>query len=162
MSRKYLNERWCVRCGKMDPTPFLKEMYTKHMKVRVDPSLKVLDIGCGNGRNSKYFYGADVKPIDMATDYGDKCILGKDKLPGEEYDVILANYVLMFLNEKERKQVIKEIDRHSCEGTRLVLEMYAAKDAHPYNWKDLITIFKDMGWGTIVNRKDHALLIKYS
>jgi len=96
---------------------------------------KVLDIGCGNGRNSAFMKkkGYQVTAVDMAVDFGSHIMLGRDPFPKGKYDIILANYVLMFLDEEERKQVIGEIQDKSKEGTVLVVELYEAKDAYPCN-----------------------------
>jgi len=78
MSRKYLNDRWCIRCGRKTPTPYLAKVLKLFSKKGM-----VLDIGCGNGRNSVFMtdQGYNVKSIDMANDFGNKIILGKDTLP---------------------------------------------------------------------------------
>ena len=63
MSRKYLNDRWCIRCGRSTATPYLRQ-YAK-----LFPSKgRVLDIGCGNGRNTRFMEGLGYKvdPVDMA------------------------------------------------------------------------------------------------
>lgn len=75
MSKKYLNDRWCVRCGRTTATPYLR----KNSKLFPGKG-NVLDIGCGNGRNSKYMLdsGYNVDSIDMVADFGIKCELGKE------------------------------------------------------------------------------------
>jgi SAM-dependent methyltransferase len=103
MSRKYLNDKWCIRCGRKTPSPYLKN------NVKLLPKEgKVLDIGCGNGRNSIFMKekGYVVTSVDMVEDFGNKNIIGEDPLPSDKYDIILDNYILMFLDKKERKQVI--------------------------------------------------------
>ena len=156
MSRKYLNGRWCVRCGKNDPTPYLK----KNIKLFPENG-RVLDIGCGNGRNSKYMksLGYEVDSLDMAGDFGIETILGKDPFPVDgEYDVILANYVLMFLDEDERWVVQREILKHSKPGTILMIEMYPAKDAHDYDLDEIFEYFENQGWKKIRKSIDRCVL----
>lgn len=132
MSRKYMNDRWCVRCGKESPTPFV-EKWARSMWFE-SPEGVILDIGCGNGRNSKYvhneFNQAPVS-VDMCNDYGVKCILGHDKLPVKTKSVsfVLASYVLMFLNEKELSKLCKELNRVCMPGCKILVEMYPAKDS---------------------------------
>ena len=159
MSRKYLNDRWCARCGRKEPTPYLR----KHIDELINfEGAKVLDIGCGNGRNSIFMteHGYDVTSIDMCNDFGTKIILGKDPFPKDKYDIILANYILMFLNEKERSQVYKEINKNSHVGTMFVVEMYAAKDANKYDLDDMVKTFKTMGWTVNHKIKDKFIMSK--
>ena len=86
MSRKYMNGKWCVRCGKNVPTPYLR-------------------------KNTKLFpQNGNVDPIDMAVDFGIKCILGENPLPNKKYDILLANYILMFLDEGTRYKVMEEMN----------------------------------------------------
>jgi tellurite methyltransferase len=123
----------------------------------------VLDIGCGNGRNSRHMskLGYEVESLDMAPpDFGVKVILGRGALPNpkKSYDVILANYVLMFLNQKERLRVMSQMHRASKPGTILVMEMYPAKDAHPYNFENMVTYYLDKGWEKLRKSKDKCVL----
>ena len=133
MSRKYLNDRWCVRCNKCAPTPYLVSHFAQLMGgVAYDDF--IVDMGCGNGRNSKYLLEQNyirTMAFDMAGDYGLPMILGRDKFPVRDHSikVILANYVLMFLNQKERAQVRREILRMAAPGCRLMVELYPAKDS---------------------------------
>jgi SAM-dependent methyltransferase len=146
MSRRYLNERWCVRCGKSCPTPYLKK------NVKLFPSEgNVLDIGCGNGRNSEFMRSLgsyDVYSLDMVDDYeySKEHLLGEDNFPRKIFDVFLANYVLMFLDENERQHVIDEIKRTSRVGSVLMVELYPAQDAHEYDKEELFDTFADNGW----------------
>ena len=86
MSRKYLNDKWCVGCGSTEPTPYLR----KNIELFPEEG-SALDIGCGNGRNSEYLrnLGYKVDSIDMVDDYGTQIILGKDNLPSKKYDILL-------------------------------------------------------------------------
>lgn len=144
MSRKYMNNRWCVRCGKDVPTPYLR----KNLKL-LPTSGRVLDIGCGNGRNSKYMIGLgyQVDAIDMfPPDFGKKIILGQEPLPHEMYDIILANYILMFLNDTERENVMWNILANSRKGSTLIIEMYPAKDGYTYNFNSIVEYYLSRGW----------------
>lgn len=157
MSRKYLNDRWCVRCGRTTPTPYLRKN-TKHLPEKG----RVLDIGCGNGRNSVYLkeLGYEVDSVDMAGDFGIKSVLGKDPLPAGPYDIILANYVLMFLNTKERYKVMGEmLNRANAEGL-LFIEMYPAKDAYAYNLGRIVRYFTRRGCAVFRQSKDRCILVK--
>jgi len=133
MTRKYLNDRWCVRCNRLGPTPYLKTHWKK--LVPEDKDSCIVDIGCGNGRNATFLKGQgykNVKAFDMANDYGVKLVLGAEPfpIPDKSADVILANYVFMFLDKKERSQAIREIKRVAKPGCTIMVELYPAKDSH--------------------------------
>lgn len=150
-----MNGRWCVRCGKDVPTPYLK----KNTKLFPEKG-KVLDVGCGNGRNSRYMMslGYKVDPIDMATDFGIKCILGEDPLPDKKYDILLANYILMFLDEGARLKVMEEMNSRAKENSILMIEMYPAKDAYTYNFDSMVDYFLSKGWEKVRKSKDRCVL----
>ena len=157
MSREYLNGRWCVRCGKCDPTPYLK----KNTKLFPTSGL-VLDIGCGNGRNSTYMreLGYEVDSLDMAGDFGIQMVLGVDPFPEKKYDVILANYILMFLNKDERKKVFEQILECSKKDTVLMVEMYPAKDAYDYILEEIVAYFEFHGWKKLRRSKERFIMEK--
>lgn len=155
MSRKYLNDRWCVRCGKRDPTPYLRECFYRS-RIRPRVGEVAVDIGCGNGRNSRYLrtMGYDVYACDMAPNAGGiPLMLGHDRLPGRKGNVrvILANYVLMFLNKRERLQVYAEIDAVAKHGTKLVVELYAARDSHAKTPRSLRALQNEVMWWFVAN-----------
>jgi SAM-dependent methyltransferase len=157
MSRKYLNDKYCVRCGRHNATPYLRSN-----KKFIDSNCKttdlILDIGCGNGRNTNFLRQSgfsNIKSIDMVADYGQKCILGKDALPckGSSVKLILANYVFMFLDKKELEFLLVEIDRVASHNAVIICELYAAKDCE---YRDLTStmslqkyIFNTLGWEKI-------------
>jgi SAM-dependent methyltransferase len=169
MSRELLNNKYCVRCGKKDPTPYLKK-YTYMFKEDPDwASKKVIDIGCGNGRNSEHMKSEgfrDVTSLDMKPDYGVAMTLGEDTMPVPDgsADIILANYVLMFLNHREFTQVMNEIERIAAPGAYLMYELYAAKDSHCKTKQALIScrdgIAARVGWDKIRYAQEHCILKK--
>ena len=134
MTRQYLNDRWCVRCGRTGPTPYLKT----HFKRLIDGNstkAAILDLGCGNGRNSQFFRDSgftNVVAIDMVGDYGTPYILGQYPLPlfDGTVDIILANYVFMFLDAGERDLVCCDLRRAARPWCKMMVELYAAKDSH--------------------------------
>ncbi len=157
MSRKYLNDRWCARCSRNDPTPYLRDN-TKHLP----KTGTVLDVGCGNGRNSEFMksLGYQVTSVDMVDDYGIRTTLGKDPLPSGPYNIVLANYILMFLDDQERSNVLQEINKQTQLDSILFIEMYAAKDAYTCDLNDSIDLLKSYGWTTIRKSKDRSILKK--
>jgi SAM-dependent methyltransferase len=165
MSRKYLNDRWCVRCGKTDPTPYLRDHWKK-----LTPDdwfndasvLRVLDIGCGNGRNVKFLGSQGFRntlALDMANDYGFKITLGEDKFPmyDENVEVVLANYVFMFLSPKELNKTVKEIKRVAAPGCTIMVELYPAKDSYVKTEAEMPAfqqeLFDQLGWEKVLYSK---------
>jgi SAM-dependent methyltransferase len=146
MSRKYVNEKWCVRCGKTTPTPYLQ----KNIGLLGDKNSEklVVDVGCGNGRNTIFMQdqGFRVVPLDMCNDLGENIILGKDPFPlaDDSVDIILSNYVMMFLSAEERDQVIKEMKRVAKTGCKIILELYPAKDSFIVNEEEMVAMQKDI------------------
>ncbi len=123
----------------------------------------VLDIGCGNGRNSRYMMelGYKVDSIDMANDeFGVKCVLGHDPLPKKKYDILLANYILMFLDEKTRLYVMDDMNSIAKKNSILMMEMYPAKDAHNYDFDSMVNYFLNKGWNKVRKSKDKCVLEK--
>lgn len=159
MSREYLNNRWCVRCNRCDPTPYLKK-YFNLMTPKGEDTVAI-DIGCGNGRNSRYLmsYGINTTPYDMVNDFGNTMTIGEDRIPKENgsIDLILCNYLLMFLSRSERLQVINEIKRVAAPGCYLIVELYKAKDANKFSQA---VIFGLINWDKIRYSKDRFIARK--
>jgi SAM-dependent methyltransferase len=152
MSRKYLNDKYCVRCGRKTPTPYLKQNYKHFGKGKGF----VVDLGCGNGRNSRFMKkrGHRVVSLDMVDDYGKEATLGKQPLPvTRRADIILCNYLMMFLSKKERRQLIKDIKRISAPDCTIMVELYPAKDSFAKTKEDMLVlqkeIFDALGWEKI-------------
>jgi SAM-dependent methyltransferase len=167
MSRELLNNKYCVRCGKKDPTPYLKK-YVHLFKDADDwENQSVVDIGCGNGRNSEFMKQEGFKNVvslDMKPDYGLAMTLGEDKMPvpDKSVNVILANYILMFLNYREFNQVMDEVERIAAPGAIFMYELYAAKDSHCKNKQQLIScrdgIVSRLGWKKIRHAQERGIL----
>jgi hypothetical protein len=163
MTKKYLNDRYCVRCNRHEATPYLKKHWNK-LVVKDNPI--VCDLGCGNGRNSKFAcsQGAKVISLDMVNDFGKKIILGKDKLPLKKADIILANYILMFLNNKERKFLLSEIKRIASKDCRIMVELYPALDSETKNEEEMLKlqkeIFDSLKWEKILYSKGRFIAKK--
>jgi len=122
-----------VRCGRTSPCPYL----LKNIKLFKDLKKNdlILDCGCGNGRNTNYlkFLGfKNILSLDMAGDFGTKCVLGKDNIPAESMSakLILCNYVFMFLDDKEGEKLFCQINSIADVGCYLMVELYPAKDSY--------------------------------
>ena len=90
--------------------------------------------------------GFNVIPLDMCNDFGENIILGRDPFPvaDNSVDIILSNYVMMFLSTEERDQVIGEMQRVSKSGCMIVLELYPAKDSYIVNDEEMVAMQKDI------------------
>jgi SAM-dependent methyltransferase len=145
VSRAYVNGRWCVRCNKTEPTPYLKQHHKKLLPAADTDftNATVVDIGCGNCRNTWFMrgLGAAVVPLDMVAGKGcaGACVLGKEPLPCPDLsvDVVLANYVFMFLDDSERKQVVAEIKRICRPRAKVMVELYPALDSYAHTATEL-------------------------
>jgi len=159
MTRQYMNDRWCVRCGRESPTPYVRDNYKKlqddwlqHTKFS---NAAVLDLGCGNGRNINFLHTQGMKNLvafDHVDDFGHPFTLGQKPLPmfNRSVDLILANYVFMFLNKKERKQVYKDIRRIANNRCVIMIELYPALDSEVPTEETMLKlqkeIFDALGW----------------
>ena len=180
-----MNDRWCVRCGRRGPTPFLKKMEPtlwEYCQERCNGGIpRVADLGCGNGRNVLFMrqdprgHTWIVHGLDMAPTGCEGCSenfrLGQDRFPYDDQSVnlFLANYSLMFLDKDETIQVMREINRTADDGALLVVEMYPARDSETPNddmIRDRMTWIAGMMrgqpgyWGILYNAKSRMILQK--
>lgn len=105
---------------------------------------KVLEIGVGTGKTLRALIKkepAKIVAIDTSTRAVDECrvlesykvqVLKEDVLEmpfkDKEFDVIVCNYILNNLVEKERKRAIKEIKRVLVKGGKVYFEDFALGD----------------------------------
>jgi ubiquinone/menaquinone biosynthesis C-methylase UbiE len=98
---------------------------------------------------------ADVVSLDMAGDFGEQCILGVDPMPVDDnsIDIILCNYMLMFLSDEERENVLEEIKRVASDNCIIMVELYPAKDSYAKTKEAMMemldSIFNTLGWEKI-------------
>ena len=175
MSRKYMNDRWCVRCGRQEATPYLRKHWKKlehnpfgsSMSFH-DHDIRVVDIGCGNGRNSEFMKekGFQVVSLDMGNDYGSNCLIDGSPLPLFEntVDVILVNFLFMFLKRSERKRIIKDLKKSARGNCTVMVELYPAKDSETKTEKEMIKLqkelFDDFGWEKVLYSKGRFIAKK--
>jgi len=120
-----------VRRGGNNPSPYLRKK-TPLLTTGIDwESKKVLDLGCGAGRNSKFLKTMgfkDVTSLDFFDDYGQRW-LASDAIPAADSskDIILCNYLFMFLADGELEKVFKEISRVAAGGCILIVEVMPIK-----------------------------------
>ena len=120
---------------------------------------KIIDIGCGNGRDSLYFYKQklDVMGIDISKNVIKKNLnystpklkfvnldIGKKSI-SKKFDFIYSRFFLHAINEKNENKLLKLINKIKKKNTILFLEYR--------NHKDLI--FKN------IRNKKHNQLIEF-
>lgn len=149
-----------IRCHKEKETPYLRKFLPT---LQVDKSKLVVDLGCGNLRNTYFAKNLGYKNIlsfDRAGDFGQKLDLGCERIPvkAKQAGIILCNYLICFLNPSERLNLFSEIRRIAEKGCYLFVELYPAKCGVPYNVEDIRASFA--GWKTINISKNRFILKK--
>lgn len=126
-----MKEVKAVRCGNKNATPYLRKHIDLFTECAGDDG-HIVDIGCGNGRNTEYLkeLGFKVLPLDAVNDYGIRWFAGSI-IPTEagSADCVLCNYLLMFLDHHARNDVYDEITRISHKETRLLIELEMVKQS---------------------------------
>ena len=92
--------------------------------------------------------GFPVISVDMCPSAGhvSKCRLGIDPLPVNDHtiDIVLANYVFMFLSPEERGQVFQELRRVKTGVCRIMVELYPAKDSYTPDEKSMSELQQEL------------------
>lgn len=112
-----------------DLIKFTKWLERNDELIRLGPDTSILDMGCGNGRNLIYLakmcgikgIGYDISEeavkqaeklsSGLSIKYEVRSIAGKIELPPSSQTLVLDMMTSHFLNETERKNLIKEIHR---------------------------------------------------
>jgi len=154
-----------VRCGNNKATPYLrqhKDLFTE--------CVHAVDLACGNGRNSELLkeMGMHVMSLDAKNDYGIKW-LATNPIPvaAGEVDLVLCNYLLMFLDPHARNDVYDEITRVSHIGSKCMIELEKVKQSLIHE-DDLLHALNDevcanmiqRGWRSIHGRRNHYIFEK--
>ena len=158
-----------VRCNRATPSPFVSYVISaQHTGNRL-----ALDLGCGNGRNSRYLAdkGFRVRAFDKFADqYGEELDLGRQVLPvgSKTASLVLCSYLLMFLTPAERQWLYGEIGRTAADRCMLLVELYAAKQSWCPDAESLAMLrFELLDWASAnewvpkcVRDLNHIVLIK--
>lgn len=124
-----------------EPTPYLKKNWLKLLSSPSPKGAKVVDLGSGTGRNSRFLalQGLNCTTIDAdpRVSASHHIHLGREPLPFKDRfaDVILANYIFMFLDRGNNRgkdelfQVCNEINRVAKQAARMMIELYVVKNS---------------------------------
>ena len=161
---KMINGRISSRCNVAKATPYMRKIMPT-LYNRPQYKKHAVDLGCGNLRNSYYtnqVWKFSVTPYDMAGDYGNKLLLGHDRISRETNSVhlILCNYLLMFLTEEEREQSAEEITRIAKKNAHLIVELYEVKTGLLYVQEDIEELFLSREWSFVHRAKNHFTMVK--
>lgn len=117
--------------GARRATPFLREKLG-YLQMPTERGCLV-DLACGNGRNSEYAKAlgyAEVVSLDMQPDYpGAQSWKAGQRIPRRAgtVDVVLCQYMLMFLSDQEIAEVLDEVHRVLKPGGYLLVELQEVK-----------------------------------
>jgi len=140
LDKKYWDSYYTDHHTKGKPTSFAKSIINTLPKKKC----KLLEIGCGNGRDSFYFSGKghEVSAFDQseviinALQKTDKNsphffiddIRNMSIYPKEPFDIVYARFVLHALNENEAQQAFKWIFDHLSNGGLFYSESRSIND----------------------------------
>ncbi|MBK5201884.1 MAG: class I SAM-dependent methyltransferase [Spirochaetaceae bacterium] len=132
---------------------------------------KILDVGTGHFRNLKLFYEVGFKDLwgidkndpeplphkNFKANFCKKDIENGLPYPGETFDVVICNYVLMFISPKRLNFVLEELLRVS-KGF-LIIETFKhpdkakTTDVMDYDFKDIVRFFENRNDIEILDKK---------
>lgn len=129
--RRTENGRAVVRIqgrGHLEPTPYLRKWLPKLPKPRPLGATLAVDLGCGNGRNSRFLIRAGfyVESYDMETSYAPaRPWRAGQRLPvsNESAALVLCQYMLMFLPDVEIACTLDQINRITKPGGHVIIEL---------------------------------------
>lgn len=114
---------------------------------------KVLDLGCGKGENSIFLLkkGFDVVGVDCKVKNVDNIKFFNEDITHfdfKDYDVILCNYVLNFLDRKDILKMIGKIKKHTEKNGINVISVFTIDNPNKnfkylFKEKELKEFYKD-------------------
>jgi hypothetical protein len=123
--------------GHDQATPYLREWAPKMLAAGMDRDVHLVDLACGNMRNTKFLWSLGIASeehgglaLDMQPDaYGSDFWEASQMIPArnEQAGLILCQYLLMFLDDERLHHVLCEIGRIAASGCVLVVELQNVK-----------------------------------
>jgi len=107
----------------------------------------VVDLGCGDGRNSAYLQslGFRVSSYDMEPDFagGLPWMAGRDPIPEDDNtcSLVLCQFLLMFLSDQEIYNLCLEIERVTKPGGYVIVELQKVKSGRDVKLSTVIDFF---------------------
>ncbi|NIV32248.1 MAG: methyltransferase domain-containing protein [Anaerolineae bacterium] len=149
--------------GQKAATPYLRKWMATLSGDHPKKSL-CLDIGCGNLRNTALAleHGFRVLPIDHHDDAVVQKDVGNEPLPVKDGrgDLILLQFMLMFLTPKERTHLYSEVNRVAAPGAHVVIELEDVKSAVAPSSIKAVLKGMGQGWEVVNQGKKNCILKK--
>lgn len=138
--------------------------------------MSVIDLGCGKLRNILYMkevgfknlVGVDVNKYQRTeTELSKINFIQQDLLKGvpaptNYFDIILCNYLLMFIENNYKSDFIKEVNRIAKPKAYFICELNPKKLAHGYEYsmEDIMQSFINLNWEIVNTRKNKFIARK--
>src|SRR3989338_7890525 len=144
-NKKYYDRQYSEGYDTQVPENHIVRIYKRILRGRVNR--KLLDFGCGTGANARYFkangfevYGVDISKIAIkkCNDKNFKVIKPGGSIHFKtNFDVIIANQSLYYLDNSDFKRCISELYNRLNEGgyivaTMMGMECYYSRLSTPY------------------------------
>lgn len=143
--------RICPQCSGSSRSDYLR-FFILHYINEISIDDKIIDLGCGKGRNIYYLRefglknitGIDInkfKEIDTSKIQFIQADLEKKIPVNDKYNIILCNYLFMFIKDKEN--LVNEINRISDCNSFCIVELNKKflVNGFKYQFNELINLF---------------------